>query len=113
VAQHEGNEYSLAMLQRSARDAGLGLDEIALAREFDSRDEREATMLRYVRALIESGGAPPLHRHEEARETGWEDEQILEAVAHVALGRFTNLVTNAADVPRDGSAEAGRVLRAA
>jgi alkylhydroperoxidase family enzyme len=113
VAQHERNEYSLAMLQRTARDAGLGLDEIALAREFDSRDEREATMLRYVRALLESDGAPPLHRHEEAREAGWEDEQILEAVAHVALGTFTNLVTSAADVPRDGSAEAGRLLRAA
>src|SRR3954470_24913338 len=42
VAQHQGSEYGLAMLQRSARDAGLGLDEIALARAFDSHDEREA-----------------------------------------------------------------------
>src|SRR4051812_2033611 len=30
VAEHDGSEYALAMLQRSARDAGLGLDEIAL-----------------------------------------------------------------------------------
>ena len=35
------SEYALSTLQRTARDAGLGLDEIALAREFDSRDERE------------------------------------------------------------------------
>ena len=54
-------------------------------------------------------GAPPMHFHEEAREAGWDDEQILEAVAHVALGTFTNLVTRAGDVPRDGSAEEGRV----
>src|SRR4051812_17139357 len=64
VAQHQGSEYSLPMLQRSARDAGLGLDEIALARQYDSRDDREATLLRYVKALLETPGTPPLHLHE-------------------------------------------------
>ena len=113
LAQHQGSEYSLAMLQRTAREAGLGLDEIALAREFDSRDEREAVLLRYVRALVEADGAPKMHFHEEAREAGWDDEQILEVVAHVALGTFTNLVARAGDVPRDGSAEEARLLRAA
>ncbi len=113
VAQYQRSEYGLATLARTAREAGLGLDETALAREFDSRDEREAVLLRYVRALLESEGPPPMHLHEEAREAGWEDEQILEAVAHVALATFTNLVTRAGDVPRDGSAEEGRVLQAA
>ena len=88
VAEHQGSEYGLTTLQRTARDAGLGLDEIALAREFDSRDEREAVLLRFVKALLESDGAPPLHMHEEAREAGWDDEQILETVAHVALATF-------------------------
>lgn len=113
VAQHQGSEYSVAMLQRSAREAGLGIDEIALAREFDSRDEREATLLRFIRALLESPGTPPMHLHEAAREAGWEDEQILEAVSHVALGTFQSLVTRAGDVPTDGSAEDARVLKAA
>jgi alkylhydroperoxidase family enzyme len=113
VAQFQNSEYSLATLQRTARDAGLGLDEIALARQLDSGDEREAAMLRFVRALLESDGAPKVHFHEEAREAGWEDEQILEAVAHVALATFTNMVTRAGDVPRDGSAEQARMLRAA
>jgi AhpD family alkylhydroperoxidase len=113
VAQYQKSEYWLSMLQRTAREAGLGLDEIALAREFDSKDEREATMLRYVRGLLESGGTPSMHLHEEAREAGWEDEQILEAVSHVALASFQNLVTSAGNVPHDGSAEESRVLRAA
>jgi alkylhydroperoxidase family enzyme len=113
VAERQGSEYALATLQRTARDAGLGLDEIALAREFDSRDEYEAALLRYVKALLASDGAPPLHVHEETREAGWDDEQILEAVAHVALDSFANLVTRAGDVPNDGSAEEGRVARAA
>jgi alkylhydroperoxidase family enzyme len=113
VAQQQGSEYALAALQRTARDAGLGLDEIALAREFDSHDEYEAALLRYVKALLTTNGSPPVHIHEEAREAGWADEQILEAVAHVALDSFGNLVTRAGDVPNDGSAEEGRVARAA
>ena len=64
------------------------------------------------RALLESDGPPPLHLHEEAREAGWEDEQILEAVAHVALNSFANLVTRAGDVPNDGSVEESRLLQA-
>ena len=98
---------------RTSRDAGLGIDEIALAREFDSRDEHEAVLLRFVKALVTSDAAPPLHILEEAREAGWTDEQILEAVAHVGLASFGNLVTRAADLPVDGSPEGSRLLQAA
>jgi len=113
VAEEQGSDYALSTLQRTAREAGLGLDEIALAREFDSHDEREATLLRFVKALLESEGPPPLHVHEEAREAGWTDEQILETVAHVALSSFGNLVTRAGDVPLDGSGEESRLAQAA
>jgi alkylhydroperoxidase family enzyme len=113
VAEHQRSAYALSTLQRTAREAGLGLDEIALAREFDSRAEREAALLRFLRGLLEADGPPPLHLHEEAREAGWSDEQILEAVAHVALASFGNLVTRAGDIPVDGSAEEGRLAQAA
>lgn len=113
VAEHQSSEYALSTLQRTARDAGLGLDEIALAREFDSHDEREAKLLRFVKLLLESDGPPPRHIHEEALESGWTDEQLLEAVGHVALASFGNLVTRAGDVPLDGSSEGSRLLRAA
>jgi alkylhydroperoxidase family enzyme len=113
VAEFEGSEYSLPALHRGARDAGLGLDEIALAREFDSRDEHEATLLHFLKALLETDGAPPAHFLEEARESGWSDEEILEAVSHVALATFTNLVTRAGDLPRDGSIEEARLSQAA
>jgi alkylhydroperoxidase family enzyme len=113
VAEQQGSEYALATLQRAAREAGLGIDEVALAREFDSRDEAEAALLRYVKALVGSDGPPPLHLHEEAREAGWDDEQILEALAQVALNSFANLVTRAGDVPKDGSGEEARLLQAA
>ena len=114
VAEHQGSEYALSTLQRTARDAGLGLDEIALAREFDSRDERDSILLRFVKALLENTGAPPpRHLHEEALEAGGTDEQVLETVAHVALASFANLVTRAGDVPLDGSNENSRILQAA
>ena len=113
VAQHQGSTYALSTLQRTAREAGVGMDEIALARGFESRDKREAALLAYVKTLLEGPGTPPMHLHEEAREAGWSDEQILEAVSHVALGTFANLVTRAGDVPRDGSMEEARLLQAA
>lgn len=113
VAEHQKSEYALTTLQRTAKDAGLGLDEIALAREFDSRDERESVLLRYVKALLESDGAPPRHMHEAAREAGWTDEELLEVIGHVALAGFANLVTTAGEVPIDGSSEESRLLQAA
>jgi alkylhydroperoxidase family enzyme len=104
VAEYEGSDYALPALHRTARDA---------AREFDSRDEHEACLLRFLKALLEADGAPPAYLLEEARESGWSDEQILEAVAHVALATFTNLVTRAGDLPRDGSIENARLSQAA
>src|SRR3954465_10484942 len=47
VAEHYRSEPGIAMHSRAARGAGLALDEVALAREWDSRDEREASLLRY------------------------------------------------------------------
>jgi alkylhydroperoxidase family enzyme len=108
AAEHQGSEYALQTLQRPGRDAGLGMDEIALAREFDSRDDKESMLMRYVKSLLQTDGSPPRHFQEEAREAGWEDEQILEALAHVALATFGNMVTRAGEVPNDGSTEESR-----
>jgi AhpD family alkylhydroperoxidase len=112
VADHRGSEQGILMHSRAARAAGLALDEIALARRFDSHDAREAALLRYLRALVVDG-RPPMHLHEEAREAGWDDEQLLEAIAAVALESFTAMVNIAGEVPVDGSSEASRTLKAA
>jgi AhpD family alkylhydroperoxidase len=113
VAEQYGSESGIVLHSRAARAAGLGLDEVALARKFTSKDEREAALLRYLHALLEQGGRPPMHLHEEAREAGWDDEQILEAIAAVALEGFTAMVNVAGEVPVDGSSEASRDLKAA
>jgi AhpD family alkylhydroperoxidase len=113
VAEYYHSEPGIAMHSRAARNAGLAIDEVALARQFTSNDESEAALLRYLKSLLEDRGRPAMHLHEEAREAGWDDEQILEAIAAVSLEGFTAMVNTAGEIPVDGSSEASRALQAA
>ncbi|HEX2086145.1 MAG TPA: carboxymuconolactone decarboxylase family protein [Solirubrobacteraceae bacterium] len=112
VAAHHGAKASLALHARTARAAGLGLDEAGLARSWDSYDPKHAALLKYLHALM-TDGTPPVHLHEQVREAGWSDEELLEAIAVVALESFTALINVAGDVPGDGSPEISRRLEAA
>src|SRR5438105_6603861 len=58
VAEHYHSEPGIAMHSRAARGAGLALDEVAAARQFNSKDEREAALLRYLKAILEDGRPP-------------------------------------------------------
>ncbi len=101
VAERRGDTYSVAQHARTGRAAGLGLDEVSRARSFTSGDEKEAALLAFLEALLTSDQRPSAHLGEEAREAGWTDEEILEAVAHVALAEFQTLISNAAALPQD------------
>jgi AhpD family alkylhydroperoxidase len=103
VAEDRGDTYSIAQHARTARAAGLGLDEISRARGWSSSDPREAALLTFLKALFEADGRPAHHLLEEAREVDWSDEQLLEAVAHLALSEFQSLMANAAALPQDQS----------
>ena len=101
VAERRNDTYSVAQHARTARAAGLGLDEVSRARSFTSGDEKEAALLAFLGSLLDSGTRPGAHLGEEAREAGWSDEEILEAVAHLALAEFQTLIANAAALPQD------------
>jgi AhpD family alkylhydroperoxidase len=101
IAERRGDPYSIAQHARTARAAGLGLDEISRARSFSSGDPREAALLEFLRALVDADGRPKAYLGEEAREVGWSDEEMLEAVAQVALNEFQSLIANAAALPQD------------
>ena len=111
VAHHHRSAAGVTLHERTARRVGLKLDDVALAKEWDARDPKESALLRWLHAVV--GSAPPAHLHEEAREAGWTDEELIEAIAVVSLETFTALVNVAGDVPADGSVEQSRQLRAA
>src|ERR1700748_3815859 len=55
VAEHYHSEPGIAMHSRAARGAGLALDEVALARQFTSKDESEAALLTLLHAIGTEG----------------------------------------------------------
>ena len=50
VAEHRRDGYSIARYAKTAKGAGLGLDEITKARSFASADPREQALLTYLEA---------------------------------------------------------------
>jgi alkylhydroperoxidase family enzyme len=112
VAELHGSQPGIAVRTRSARQAGIGLDEIARARRFESDDPRVNALLRWARAVAADRGGVPESLHESVREAAWTDEQLLEVIALVALESFAALVNVAGNVPVDGSSEETRQLRA-
>ncbi len=103
VAERRGDPYSVAQHAKTARAAGLGLDEITRARSFESSDPKQAALLSFLEALVAADGRPSQHLAEEAREHDWTDEELLEAVAHLAMNEFQSLIANAAALPQDQS----------
>jgi len=101
VAERRGDSYSIAQHARTARAAGLGIDEVTRARRFQSGDPKQQALLTFLEALLESNGRPDQHLGEEAREYDWTDEELLEAVAQVAMNEFQSLIANAAALPQD------------
>ena len=59
VGEYRGSEYDVAVHARAARNLGLSLDEIDLARQFASREEKEQALLRYLEVLLENRGREP------------------------------------------------------
>jgi alkylhydroperoxidase family enzyme len=103
VAERRQDPYTLTQYARTAKVAGLGLDEVARAREFTSSDDKEQTLLTLLKATLAYDEPVPTHLVEEAREAGWTDEQIIEAVAEVALAQFQSLFAAAAELPLESS----------
>ena len=109
---HRGRQRIVARVQ-PPHQRHLDLDEIEAARNFDSREVREQALLVLIRELLRGASPLPAHLVEEARELGWNDDQLLEAIAFVSLESFTAMINVAGDVPPDGSIEESRTLRTA
>ena len=113
VAERYNSKPGLQLHTRASRKAGLGIDEVAKARRWESGDPREHADAVNLEPLLQAPARAPHHLLEEAKEAGWDDEQLLEAIAVMSLESFTALVNLAGEIPVDGSHEETRMLRAA
>ncbi|MGD9945891.1 MAG: carboxymuconolactone decarboxylase family protein [Burkholderiaceae bacterium] len=101
VANRNACEYCLAAHTVLGRKAGASADEMTAAQTGRSSDAKTEAALRFALKLVEARGQVGDADVRALREAGFDDEQIVEIVAHVALNLFTNYVNLAFAVPVD------------
>lgn len=101
VADRNGCEYCLAAHTALGRKAGASAAEMAAAQQGEAADATTAAALRFALKLVEQRGQVGEADVQALRGAGFNDEQIVEILAHVALNLFTNYVNVAFDVPLD------------
>lgn len=101
IADRNRCHYCLAAHTMLGRKAGASAAEMSEAQAGRSDDPRTAAALAFALKVVERradiGDADIAALHE----AGFDDEAIVELLAHVALNLFTNYVNVAFDVPLD------------
>jgi len=101
IANRNQCAYCLAAHTVLGQNAGASAAEMAQAQIGQATDPKTAAALRFAlkvvaeRAHITDGDVAALH------EVGFDDGQVVELMAHVALNLFTNYINVALDVPVD------------
>ncbi|MFT3858397.1 MAG: peroxidase-related enzyme [Aquabacterium sp.] len=101
VADRNACEYCLAAHTALGRKAGASVDEMRAAQMGESSDPRTAAALRFALQLVDQRGQVSDADVASLRAAGFDDGEIVEVLAHVALNLFTNYVNVAFQVPVD------------
>lgn len=101
VADSNNCEYCLAAHTALGRKAGATAAEMAAAQQGESTDPQTAAALRFALKLVKDRAQVNNGDVQALREVGFDDGQIVEILAHVALNLFTNYVNVALAVPVD------------
>lgn len=101
VADRNGCEYCLAAHTALGRSAGASADELTAAQMGESADPKTAAALRFALKLVNERGQVGKADVQALRDAGFDDQHIVEILAHVALNLFTNYVNVAFAVPLD------------
>ena len=101
VADRNACHYCLAAHTALGRKAGASADEMAAAQPGESSDPHTAAALRFALLLIDGRGQVSAAQVQAMRDAGFDDAQVVEVIAHVALNLFTNYLNVALDVPVD------------
>ena len=101
VADRNACEYCLAAHTALGRKAGASAAEMAAAQAGESADPKTNAALRFALKLVDARGQVDDADVQALRAAGFDDEQVVEILAHVALNLFTNYVNVAFAVPVD------------
>lgn len=101
VAEANSCDYCLAAHATLGKMAGLVPEQIAAARDGAAEDSKAAVALRFARAILEGRGDVADEEFARVRAAGFDDGQVAELVAEVALNVLTNYFNKAARVVVD------------
>lgn len=94
-------DYCTSILTATAPSAGLSADEILASRTANSDNHRTKAALAFANDVLESRGRVSDDQLAAVRDAGFDDSEIVEIVASVVLGCFTNFLNNVADTELD------------
>ena len=93
--------YCTSILSAVAPSAGLSAADILAGRTGNSEDRRTKAALAFANDVLESRGKVNDQQLAAVRDAGFGDAEIVEIVASVVLGCFTNFLNNVADTELD------------
>ena len=101
VANRNACDYCLAAHTAIGRNLGVGTAQMAEAQSGRSTDPKTAAALAFALAMVDRRGQASDAEVAALRAAGFDDEGIVELIAHVALNLFTNYVNVALRTPLD------------
>ncbi|MDS7594328.1 peroxidase-related enzyme [Agrobacterium tumefaciens] len=101
IADRNNCNYCLAAHTGLGRKAGASAQEMAEAQAGRSADARTAAALRFAIKVVNDRADIQATDVDALRGAGFDDGEIVEIIAHIALNLFTNYLNVALDVPVD------------
>lgn len=101
IANANNCEYCLAAHTALGRKAGASAEEMAAAQIGKSSDPRTLAALTFALKVVRDRAAVTGADVAALKEAGFDDEGVVEIIAHVSLNLFTNYINVALNVPVD------------
>ncbi len=101
IADRNACHYCLAAHTGLGRKAGATAEEMAESQAGRSADPRTEAALQFAIKVVETRAGVTADDVEVLRASGFDDGEVVEIIAHIALNLFTNYINVALNVPVD------------
>ncbi len=101
IANYNGCAYCLSAHTLLGKNAGASAEEMAAAQQGRSDDPRSQAAIRFALRVVEDRADIQDSDIAALRVAGFDDEEIVEIFAHIALNLFTNYINIGLDVDVD------------